>query len=284
MVDQASGLIAALVFLTLLWFLVGRPGQRSRRAKPDRFFSLPKYDRGDNLPGTLLALQATWVLVQFEWALALPVFGLLGVLGVAGLIAFLAAKSNLMGAGLGLISSTALIADRVQGGGEDCLAYSVTDQVAFYVGAVLIVAVLLGLAVALKPVAMVGKFMTPPIRLPGGGRAKKPSMFAAVSLSTFASLDVLDLATRPGGVDALGEWTSASLAAAVGLVVGLACLAVFITIMPSFTLSILGAGTLFAVIAVDNAMPDGCIDWGTRLWIAGVFIVVNQITAKFFSR
>ena len=273
MTDAVVGVAVPLAILTGIWFLAGRPGQRTRRAPRDRFMSLPKYDRGDNLPGWLLGIQATWVLTTLEWVHEY------GVLVVVFVIAVLSAKSNLMSAGLGLISSTALILDRIEGG-ADCVVYSVSDQVAFYVGAVLTVAVLLGLALALKPFAIAGKFLTPPIRLPGGGRAKKPSMFAAVALSTFGALDLLDLATRPGVVGALGEWTSATLSAAIVLIVALAFLAWALTVMPSFTLSVLGAGTLFAAIVIDGMLPSGCIDWWERALIALVFFVGNQIAAR----
>lgn len=150
----------------------------------------------------------------------------------------------------------------------------------FWVGAVMTVVVLAGLRLVLTPVTAAQRVLTGPVSFwSSAGRPKRTGGFAAGLLSTFGAVDLLDLATRPGIVLVPVSWSGATIAAATGLLVALGFLAFALTVLPSFTLSVLGLGAFATAIVVEAVLAPGCTDWTMRIVIAVVFFLVNRVAA-----
>jgi MFS family permease len=274
-----SGGAVVLALIVGLWFVLG-PGKRDRaddrrrlggrKPKSHGFFAMPVRDK-DYTPGVFLALLATWSLADVATGAASS----LTMTVLAGTAAALyAARPGMVGTGLGFVGVVSVIVGRFQGG--DCATYSHSDQIAFWVGAALILIVLVVLRLVLAPVRTAQRFLTGPVSFWSAGHDKRPSAVTTVMLSTFGALDLLNLATQPGQFHVPVQWTGATVAAAVTMLVLVGALAVALTVLPSFTLSVLGLATLAGTIIVEVVTP-GCTNWGRRIGITAVFFIVNRL-------
>jgi hypothetical protein len=226
------------------------------------------------VPGLLLLVVSTWQLtgVAGQGATFTPVLILSGVLAVG-----FSVRADLVGAGMGLVGAVSQTLDRL--GASPCLTYSPAQQAAYFVGSGLFVLALLGLHLILKPIRSGSRFLTGTTNFwTSPGRSRRPGTMASLALSTAGALALIDLATRPGVI--VIDQSRLVLVVLVALCAG-CLLAAALTLLPTFTLSVLGLGVLAATMLVDYWFGLGCDSWSTRLAVAGGLLVVNRVASRF---
>lgn len=240
---------------------------------------MPSRDRV-YVPGALIAVLATWSMAGV--ILGTEYYEFVYVCVVIAALLY-PARPDLVGAGLGAVGIFGVVVDRLQ---ENCLAYTTEDRVAFWAGGVVIVVVLAALRLVLSPVRAAVSVAKVPLSLAKSiGSPGRSGRFGAVALSTFGALELLDLATRQGMVQIPLDLTGATVGALSLLAAALGVLAVGLTILPNFTLSVLGIGVFVVTIAVDT-MDQACADtdWASRIVILIGFFIVNRLVIWLLGR
>jgi hypothetical protein len=270
---------AALVVGALL--LIMRLALGGTFWKRDGRFNLlkPSRDR-DYTRGGFLAVMALWGLAEVGDASSPGE----GTISTALTLSFIAAglyavNRDLTGAGLGIIGTVALLLGRHT---SECISYTTQDNVRFWVGAAVTFVVLLLLRVVLTPVrAAVTVTASLSLLAPAPTRGR-PSIFFAM----FGMLSLLNLATRPGVLELPDQWSGATIGVAVIWVAALGALAVALTVLPNFTLSVLSLGTFAATLYVDGVLYSctSGTQWQTRLVLLACFMVVTWVVGWVFKR
>ena len=283
--DALSSSLAVLLALgTVFWLILGGPSRARERAQDRRrrggrnppsqgFWSFPSRDR-EYVPGLLLLIVSTWQLtgVAGQGATFTPVLILSGVLAVG-----FSVRGDLVGAGMGLVGAVSQTLDRL--GVSPCLTYSPAQQAAYFVGSGLFILALLGLHLILKPIRSGSRFLTGTTNFwTSPGRSRRPGTMASLALSTAGALALIDLSTRPGVI--VIDQSKLVLVIVTALFAG-CLLAAALTILPTFTLSVLGLGTVAAAVLIDYGFGLACDAWSTRLAVAGGLLVVNRIASRF---
>jgi len=217
---------------------------------------------------------STWQLadVAAQGASLVPVMILSGILAV-----LFSARPDLVGAGMGLVGVVSQTLDRL--GANPCVAYSPSQQAAYFVGSGLFIMALLGLRLVFTPIRSASRFLSGATSFwTSPGRPRRPGVLASLALSAAGALDLVDLATRPGVV-AIDQ---SKLVLLIVIVLGAGSLmAAALTILPTFTLSVLGLGVVTATVLIDLELGPNCHSWSTRLAVAGGMLVANRVAARF---
>jgi hypothetical protein len=280
----ASGLAVLAALVMIFWVILGGPSRArerasdrrrrgGRRPRSDRFWALPSRDR-EYAPGLLLIVLCSWQLADIaaRGASFTPLLILSGVLAIA-----FSARPDLVGAAMGLIGAVSQTLDRL--GADPCLIYSPAQQAAYFLGSGLFILALLGFRLMLTPIRSGTRFLSGATSLwTSAGRPRPLGPVASFALSAAGALDLIDLATTPGVV--LIDQSRLVLFVLITLGAG-SLMAVFLTVLPIFTLSVLGLGVLTATVAIDLQLGTACVSWSMRLTVAGGLLIVNRIASRF---
>lgn len=271
---------AALVVGALL--LIMRLALGGAFWKRDRRFNLlmPSRDR-DYTRGGFLAVMALWALAEVVDDSTSAGEGLTSTAFSLSFVAaaLYAVNRDLTGAGLGVVGIVSLVLDRFS---QECLGLTTGGNFRFLVGAVITVAVLFVLRFVLVPLR-VAATVTAPLSLLGPARSQgRPSVFFVM----FGALSLVDLATRPGVLEVPRDWNGATVGVAVVWVVALGALAVALTVLPNFTLSVLSLGTFAATLYVDGVLYSctSAAQWQIRLVLLACFMSVTWTVGWLFKR
>ena len=271
---------AALVVGALL--LIMRLALGGTFWKRDRRFNLwmPSRDR-DYTRGGFLAVMALWALagVVDDSTSAGE-----GLASTAFTLAFVAAalyavNRDLTGAGLGVMGIVSLGLGRFS---QECLGLTTGDNARFLVGAMITVTVLVVLRFVLAPLR-VAATVTAPLSLLGAAPSRgRPSVLFVI----FGALSLVDLATRPGMLELPRQWNGATVGVAVVWVAALGALAVALTLLPNFTVSVLSLGTFAATLYVDGVLYSctSGTQWQIRLVLLACFMSVTWVVGWLFKR